>query len=366
MPVDVSRAAVRAARSAAALPLDMIAAAAGTSTSGASRRLRALKGRGVCAQAAALAASRRPVWCRRVVLSHWACPPSVRRVAGGDRSAVVRAAAADPVAAAGRARATAGRVRAHGETIEAMKDPGCPPAVLRALVPDDPNVGSRDRERFEVALHAVSHPAAPLDLLARAAEYSGLRYAAAQHRSCPPQVLLELVRRSRSTRRAAAANPACSPEMLAELALDPDLRTRSAAISNPSLPAVALAAVCDPAADIDDAVLAASNPNSGPGLARRLAASDDDAVAVAAASVRACPTDVLESLAARSELLGAVAAHAACPVDLLVSAAGQPLVADRESRRRQSEVPAGGFAGRGPQRERQLPQSRCRQLELPG
>ena len=60
---------------------------------------------------------------------------------------------------------------------------------------------------------------------------------------------------------------------------------------------------------------------SGPGLARRLAASDDDAVAVAAASIRACPTDVLESLAARSALPETVIAHAACPVDLLVSAA---------------------------------------------
>ena len=129
-----------------------------------------------------------------------------------------------------------------------------------------------------------------------------------------------LSRGHQSTRRAVAANTACPPDVLAELATDSDQSTRVAAISNPSLPAVALAAVSDPAAAIEDAVLAASNPNSGPGLARRLAVSDDDAVAVAAASIPACPTDVLESLAARSALVGAVVAHAACPVDLLVSA----------------------------------------------
>ena len=110
--------------------------------------------------------------------------------------------------------------------------------------------------------------------------------------------------------------------MLEELATDPDLRIRSAAIANPLLPAAALDAVNDPAATIEDAVRAAFNPNSGSGLARRLAASDDNGVAAAAALIPACPTDVLENLAARpGALLSAVAAHAACPVDVLANAA---------------------------------------------
>ena len=185
--------------------------------------------------------------------------------------------------------------------------------VVRGLVPDEPGPGIQNRAPYETALHAVSHPAAPPDLLSRAAHYSGPWYAVAQHPSCPPQLLRVLSLNIRATRRAAAANTACPPEVLAELAMDPDLRTRAAAISNPSLPTVVLAAVRDPAADIDDAALAASNPNSGPGLARRLAASDDDAVAVAAASIPTCPTDVLESLAARSALLGAVETAVAHP-----------------------------------------------------
>ena len=323
MSVAVSRAAIRAARSAAALSLDMTAAAAGIPPDVAARQLRALKGRGVCAHTAATAAaSLRAVWYRRVVLGHWACPPPARRAAGGDRAtAATQAAAAHPATAASRARAMASRALTHSEMLETMNDPACSPAVLRVFAANDPGVGLVDRQRFEAAQAAVSHSAAPVDLLSRAAHSSGLRYAAAQHPRCPPRVLRVLAQRSAlSTRRPAAANTACPPEVLAELATDPDLRTRASAIANPSLPAVALAAVCDPAADIDDAVLAASNPNSGPGLARRLAASNVDAVAGAAASIPSCPTDVLESLAARPALMEAVVAHAACPVDLLVSA----------------------------------------------
>ena len=322
MPVAVSRAAIRAARSAAALSLDMTAAAAGISPDAAARQLRALKGRGVCAHTAATAAaSLRAVWYRRVVLGHWACPPPARRAAGVDSSVSVQAAAAHPATAASRARAMARRALTHSEMLETLNDLDYPPAALRAFVPNDPGLGRVDPLRFEAAEAAVSHPAAPVDLLSRAAHYSGLRYDAAQHPRCPPLVLRVLAQRStRSTRRPAAANPACPPEVLAELATDPDLRTRAAAIANPSLPAVALAAVCDPAADIDDAVLAASNPNSEPGLARRLAASNDDAVAGAAASIPSCPTDVLESLATRPALMEAVVAHAACPADLLAGA----------------------------------------------
>ena len=77
MPVAVSRAAIRAARSAAALPLDMVAAAAGTSTSDAAQHLRALKGRGVSAAAANLG-----------------CPPEALRVAARSEDDSCRSAAA--------------------------------------------------------------------------------------------------------------------------------------------------------------------------------------------------------------------------------------------------------------------------------
>ena len=326
MPAAVSRAAIRAARSAAGLPLEMTAAAAGTSTSGAARRLRALQGRGVCAQstaAASLQRARRAEWSRCVVLGHWACPPPARRAAGVDSSVSVQAAAARLVTDMSRVRAAAGRIRTRPEMIKTMKDPGCPPAVLRVLAADMSGVGLGDRERFHTAVHAVSHPAAPLDLLWRAAHSKYLQQPAAQHRSCPPQVLRLLSRANATVRIAVAANPACQPGVIEELVTDPDSRVRSAAISNPSLPAAVLVAVSDPAAGIDNAVSAAANPNSGPGLARRLAVSDDNSAAVAAALIPECPTDVLESLATRDDetLQSVVAAHAACPVDVLAKAA---------------------------------------------
>ena len=324
MPVAVSRAAIRAARSAAGLPLEMTAAAAGTSTSGAARRLRALQGRGVCAQNAAAAASQqRSEWSRCVVLGHWACPPAARRAAGVDSSASVQAAAAHLVTDVSRVRVAAGRMRTRPEMTKTMKDPDCPPAVLRVLAAGRSSHGLSDRERFHAAVHAVSHPAAPLDLLWRAAHSKYLQHSAAQHRSCPPRVLRLLSRASAVVRIAVAANPACQPGVIEELVTDPDSRVRSAAISNPSLPAAVLVAVSDPAAGIDNAVSAAANPNSGPGLARRLAASDDNSAAVAAALIPECPIDVLESLATRGgeTLQSVVAAHAACPVDVLAKAA---------------------------------------------
>ena len=208
MPGAVSRAAIRDARSAAGLSLDMIAAAAGTSTSDAARQLRALKGRGVCAKTAAvMAASLKQTGLLRVVLGHWACPPPARRAAGGERSAATRAAAAHPVTAASRARAAAGPTCTYRAMAKTMKDPGCPPAVLRVWVPSDHSVGLSDSERFEAAINAVSHPAAPLDLLSRAAHTRGLRDCAAQHRSCPPEVSRLLSRTSVMVRLAVAGNP---------------------------------------------------------------------------------------------------------------------------------------------------------------
>ena len=225
--------------------------------------------------------------------------------------------------AVSRVRAAAGRMRTRPEMTKTMKDPDCPPAVLRVMAAGMPDDGLSDRERFHAAVHAVSHPAAPLDLLWRAAHSKYLQYSAAQHRSCPPRVLRLLSRASATVRVAVAANPACQPGVIEELVADPDSRVRSAAISNPSLPAAVLVAVSDPAAGIDNAVSAAANPNSGPGLARRLAASDDNSAEIAAALIPECPIDVLESLATRGDetLQSVVAAHAACPVDVLVNAA---------------------------------------------
>ena len=304
----------------------MTAASAGSSTDDTARRLRTLQGRGVCAQTAAvMAASLQQTWTRRVVLGHWACPPPARRAAGGERSAPMRAAAAHPVTAASRTRAAAGAMSTHRAMTKTMKDPNCPPAVLRGLAPSGPDTGLSNSDRYGAAIHAVSHPAAPLDLLWRAAHSRGLRHSAAQHPRCPPQALRMLSQTTEMFHLAVAANPACPPEVLAGLVTDhSDMRIRSAAIANPSLPAAVLAAVSDPAATISDAVRAASNPNSGSGLARRLAASDHASVAAAAALIATCPTDVLENLATYSGealLLDAVAAHAACPVDVLANAA---------------------------------------------
>ena len=64
--------------------------------------------------------------------------------------------------------------------------------------------------------------------------------AAAQHPSCPLEVLRALSRRFEQARRGVATNPNCPPELLRRLAEDPDWRVRRRVAGNSNCPSAML------------------------------------------------------------------------------------------------------------------------------
>ena len=150
--------AVRAARSAPALPLEVIAESARTTSERLLAKLRTLSGRGPCAQVAAATASANgapgPL---AVALRHRVCPPSTARAAVKGRSKTAAAAAVGTPGWAARRRtgtaapagvtwstgATAPRVlwtRAATSDRAARRgvasDPACPAVMLTRLTED--------------------------------------------------------------------------------------------------------------------------------------------------------------------------------------------------------------------------------------
>ena len=277
--LNVQRAVLRAARSAAALPIAAVAAACGVNDKSVKRVLRAAHNRGVCDRDAAQAYPALASAQRVAVLRGRWCPPALRRVAEMDRSLKARragtgtaswASTTKEIASAGPSAAavvlaTLSRPpragarhasRLSGYTrLAAAADPDCAAAVLVRLAGDD-----HWRVRTAVASHpgcpplllavlaannshepivrnaVASHPACPLDVFVRLAGEPNwhVRAGAAANPRCPPQMLRRFARDDYPPRCAVAANPSCPPEVALTLADDNNNRVRAALAANPS------------------------------------------------------------------------------------------------------------------------------------
>ena len=338
--------AVRAARSAPALPLETIAESARTTSERLLTKLRTLSGRGPCAEvAAATAAANGAPGPLAVALRHRVCPPSTGRVAIKGRSKTAAAAAVGTPGWAARRKtgATVPRVlwtRAATSDRSARRgvasDPACPAVMLTRLAADHAAevrvAASRNPHcpqllvaalatdpDIKVAQSAGQHPSLPkalLDVFADGNDWqrvaaaanpisagdtlqrlagdndSTVRYAVAINPSCPPRSLAELTTNEYPEIRAAAArNHSCNPDTLQRLTQDKDKSVRSAAAANPSCSSQTLHSFAE---DPDEAVRAAvvSNPSLASDLFARLAKDRNDVVRVAVAAAGHEPQSV--------------------------------------------------------------------------
>ena len=319
------KAALRAARWAAASPLADIAAAAGVTQQRLVASLRTTRRDSRCESVAAAVARLPVVASRRVAVSHRVCPPAMRRAAGRDRSETVSDAAHGAAGWSARSQrpgvmhrcqlvaSVVGNDRDQRELAARFR--GCPPALLRGLrrfgvatsvVVSNPACPPDELARIAMSLasfthtHVARHESSPLCVLRQLAQQasepvtrevarnpssgpagvricagdaqSDIRDLAAQHANCPPDVLDVLATDTEFVvRQSALRNLGCSPAMLARLALDPDTKLFWAAAANPNCPPDAL--------DV-------------------LAGRDEVWYRQAAASSRACPAETFAVLAA--------------------------------------------------------------------
>ena len=212
------RAAVRAARSLPALPLDVVAGAVAISERQMRQALRSTTPRGVCGAVAAKILTAGRVDDRVTAMSHRACPPSATRSVSAERSPLVRAAAGG--VAGWATRFCEHPAAPRNVTITACADrfdaplhiSACPPAVLAKLaasrIPD---------ERSATA----ANPGCMVSSLAHLANdnQSIVRVPVAGHRACPPWLLAMLADdEDWEVRKAAATNPALASTMMTQLA----------------------------------------------------------------------------------------------------------------------------------------------------
>ena len=283
------RAALRVARSAAALPVAAVAAASRVDEKSVKRALRSTRGRGVCDREAAEAYPTLAAPQRAALLRYRWCPPALRRAAETDRSLKARragtgtaswASTTKEIASAGPSAAAVLTMlsrppragarhasRLSGYTrLAAAADPDCAPAVLVRLT------GDTD---WRVRAAAASHPRCPPLMLGRLAASDRheprVRCAVASNPACPSDVFVRLAREPNwHVRAAAAANPECPPLMLHRLAADDHYLPRGAAAQNPACPPDAALTLAE---DRDARVRAAlaANPRAAVSLLRRLA-----------------------------------------------------------------------------------------------
>ena len=287
--LNVQRAVLRAARSAAALPIAAVAAACGVNDKSVKRALRATHSRGVCDRDAAQAYPALASEQRAAVLAGRWCPPALRRAAETDRSLKARragtgtaswASTTKEIASAGPSAAAvltallsrpprAGArhaSRLSGYTLLAAgADPDCAAAVLVRLAGDT---------SWRVRTAAASHPECPPPLLAVLAPNTShdprVRAAVASHPACPSDVFVRLASEPNwNVRAGAAANPRCPPRMLRRFARDDHYLPRCALAANPSCPPEVALILAD---DDDNRVRAAlaANPCAGASLLGRL------------------------------------------------------------------------------------------------
>ena len=204
-----------AARSAAVLRLEEIAATIGVSTSLMHYRLRSLPVRGPCAAAAGAQAMKNPA----AVNAPFVSPAAVRRAAQSPDSQVSRSARG----AAGWARPLPSRptssdidtmVEFHYAELAKLAAPRW--RALARWDPDPPGVGQID---WRVALAGVN--ALPTALMRVLLDRSAAAREVLRNPTCPADVLAEAALRSDTLRAAAAAHPSC-PKVVHEMpAADP-------------------------------------------------------------------------------------------------------------------------------------------------
>ena len=259
-------AAVRAARGAPQMSLEVAAAAAGVSARMLKDRLRSLRSRGVCHDTALeLTKSRRRVGERSAALNHRGCPPPLTRAAASDSSDAARGAGTGTACWASRGgaspaaprsvMATVAVARTSAYQIEAQTavavSPVCPPLFLaqmakrsaRALAnpgcaPHTLAEMSASHDRYD--LKAVArHRRSPLPVLVTMAAHSDadVRAVAMSNVRCPQRLLPAAARDSAAVvRTAVARRTTCPPRLLGELTADTVREVRAAAAANPATP----------------------------------------------------------------------------------------------------------------------------------
>ena len=196
------KASLRAARSAAAMRLEEIAATAGVSTSAMHYRLRSLPARGPCAAATAAQAMKNPA----AVKASLCPPPAVRRAAHSPNPEIsesARGAAgwARPLPSRPTSSVSGGMVELHSAKLAKLAAPRW--RALAGWDPDPPGVGQVD---WRLALAGINALPAGLMrvLLDRPVAREVLR-----NPTCPTDVLAAGASRSDTLRAAAAAHPSC-------------------------------------------------------------------------------------------------------------------------------------------------------------
>ena len=340
-------AAVRAARSAAVLGLEDVAAAVGVSRDHVVSSLMEAAPRGRCAQ---IIAEGLPAGGDRLdrMLSDAACGPSVRRAHPGEyaaqgvpgwRSRHVQ----DSDAPAALMRRCAGhpdrRVRLY-----AAVNVSCPPVLVERLSTDDdwatraemakhPFVSCRVLERLaadpdiRVVETVARHPALPAAAWEQLAAHTGssVRGEAASNPSASPERLWRFAADGTgSVRMRAALNPACGSDLLERL-------ERFQKDSHPLVSEAAL---------INRARCAATDQRAGPRRLSELAGHRHRSVRAAVAANSGCPTGVLSLLISDTDsaVRIRVAANAACPVDLLERLSGDPDAVVRSAAARNPKI----------------------------
>ena len=208
-------ASLRAARSAAVMRLEEIAATVGVTTSLMHYRLRTLPTRGPCAAAAGAQAMKNPA----AVNAPFVSPAAVRRAAHSSDPQISRSARG----AAGWARPLPPRPTSGdpGETVEPQSAELAKLAAprWRALAgwdPDPPGVGQIDSR---VALAAVN--ALPAALMRALLDRPAAAREVLRNPTCSPDVLAEGALRSDTLRATAAAHPSCPSAIHKAPAADP-------------------------------------------------------------------------------------------------------------------------------------------------
>ena len=393
-----TRQATRAARSAPAMSLHAVAAAADTTGRSLVDVLGNLQQRGRCAALAADTATSAAISMRVVGVAWKLCPPGMRRLAAMDRFAVVRAAAAGTAAWHGRdldlewrpaprsTCAAAARSVAHSFIDAAADNKMCPPTILAALAQHDdwriretvaenplcdrglltvlshdpswrvglsvasnPNTAAttvaamaRRHSSDEVRETAAANPNCPTGLLAELGQDNDwiIRRGVARNLNCPTGVLVELARDNPAVRESVALNPNCPTGTLTEIGEDSDRMVRCAVVENSSCDPVFLAAAAaDRSLEFELRVAAVRNPHCEPATLAELASDPNWSVRWAVAENPRTPQSSLTQMASDFDVRRAVAHNPSTESATLAGLASDPHPGYASSGRRSQELP---------------------------
>lgn len=231
------------------------------------------------------------------------------------RRVEVAVAGRQPAARAGGPGAAVSGV-VYRQGVEALRDPRCPPRMLRAAYktgdvqlaraalsnPRCPRLLlvrhlAETGERAEVA----AHPRAPRLLLAWWADQAirsggrsggfGVVAALAANPRTPPRSLGRLAAAGDgSTAERVLENPSCPAKTADRLAWSTDIRVAAAAVAHPKCPPFTVGEVASRSVTGRVRAAAAANPNCPPGVLAGLAGDPDPEVRAAAAANPNCPS----------------------------------------------------------------------------